>query len=253
MSGYKQLIATLGSDAPAYLYEILKNTIEFHRSSYESVQVKLISDSILIWSKEMSAVHFWNVVNVVDLVRLSFFKKKLLLRGGIAEGLNFIDQDIIISPALIKAYNLEREAEMPRILICEAAIAIATKEIAQDTIGQPYIQLEGFARRIHLDQIKNDFDGKKVLRVFSESNGTFFIKTGLPIWFTPADAPITEEQKVAMQSKGLSDLQSTRKLLQEMQPITTDVKIMNKYKYVIGKFNEWLSEFGDLGENLKIL
>lgn len=251
--GYKELLQTLGACAPSYFYEILRNTFEDHRSLYESVEVKLLSDSILVWSKGRSAVHFWNVVNITDLIRQAFLKKKLFLRGGIAEGLNFIDQDIIISPALINAYQLEQQAKMPRIIISDAAIALATEGVVRDAIGQSYIQVAGYARRIHLDQIVKDFDGKEVLRSFSESNGTYFIRTGLPFWFTPSDTPVTEEQKVSLRTEGKSDLETTRNLLLDMRPTKdNDPEILIKYSYVIGKFNEWMALLGDDGRSLVI-
>lgn len=250
--GYKKLLHALGPDAPGYLYEILKNTFEFHRSSYESVKVKLLSDSVLIWSIGSTAVHFWNVVNVVDLVRQSFLKKKLFLRGGISEGPNFIDQDIIISPALIKAWELEQDAKMPRILISEETIARSTDGLAEDNLGQSYIQVAGYARRIHLEQIQSDFDGKKILKSFNDSNGTYYIRTGLPITFSAGDAPVTESQKLAFQTEGELDLKNIRELLLGMQPSCGDIEIQCKYGYVIKKFNEWMAQLGEIGSKLHI-
>lgn len=250
--GYKKLLCTLGPDAPRYLYEILKTTFEFHRSSYESVKVKLLSDSILIWSTGGTAVHFWNVVNVVDLIRQSFMKKKLFVRGGISEGHNFIDQDIIISPALIKAWQLEQAADFPRILVDEAAIAIAFEGVVTDTIGQTYLKVASYVRRIHPEQIERDADGKSMLKSFSDSNGTYFLKTGLPIWHNPSDAPLTENQKLAIRAEGESELQAMRKLVLEMKPSDEDPKVLRKYNYVIEKFNTWIVQFGDLGASLEI-
>jgi hypothetical protein len=250
--GYKQLIDSLGADAPLKLYNILKDAQEGHSSLYESIRVKLHGDSVLIWSDGDSQIHFWNVLNVVMSVRQSFFKKELLLRGGISHGQNFIDKDIIVSPALISAYQLEQMATYPRILISEAVTRVASQNTSSDSIGQKYIFISGYARKIEIANIETDFDGLKIVKAFTENNGAHFLRTGLPSWYSPGDAPVTEEQSNIFKSEGVTEVETARNILLKMRPNSQDLRLQQKYNYMLGKFNEWVDILGPLVAGMKI-
>lgn len=192
--GYKALIEKHGAEAPKFIFKIVANAYQFHRSSYESVKVKVLSDSILIWSTIDHPIGFWNVLNVTDMLRGSFLKEGLLIRGGLSFGDNFIHSDIIISPALISSYQLEQQAVYPRIIIDDSALKEGQQGIIKKEDGKLGMLVDGYFRICEFDHIRKDKDGHHVISPFFGKSGVYCLKHGLPGWYNKGDRYPTEEQ-----------------------------------------------------------
>lgn len=87
--------------------------------------VKMFSDSIIVSANLNPA----NIVSVIktssDLQRL-FLKKKILVRGGVAFGKHFSNDNVTFSQALVAAYMLESKvARFPRVVIDDSVLNFA--------------------------------------------------------------------------------------------------------------------------------
>lgn len=122
----------------------------FNSSSKLGVNVSFFSDSIVI-----SAVNYASLPVPIYIAE-SYLTKELglLFRGGITKGKYYYSRGVTFGPAVISAYQLEKQAVYSRILIDDAIMKGVTKEcigLFYDTDGRwclnPYemIAFEGVA------------------------------------------------------------------------------------------------------------
>lgn len=241
--GYRAFLEQFKENAPKEIYQLLKNTYDFHSTSYESVTIKILSDSLLIWTEGDLPIHFWNLINVVELIREAFFKRNLSMRGGISFGENFIENDIIVSPALVEAYELEQIADKPRILISQEAKELGFQglEKVEHVFG---LRVGTYFRLVNPEKIEIDFDGRLVLNPFNETNGLCFLRSGFPVHYAPGDASPTEDQKCIWTQDGQKDITTIREQILRLKPNDdSNNKVKLKYKYLVEKFNIWISRY----------
>jgi|LULL01.1.fsa_nt_gb hypothetical protein len=238
--GFKNLLIEHKDKAPSIIFNIIKDAYLFHKSSYESIKLKILSDSILVWSDTDHQISFWNLINVVELLRGSFLKKGLLIRGGIAHGDNFIHNDIIVSPALSEAYQLEQIANYPRILISDTAKSIGMNNLATNGHRKGIIY-EGYFRACDTDQISEDIDNQNILTPFLNDHGIYCLIHNIPGTYFPGDAVPTEDQIKLFKEAGIKALIETRENLLKARPATTtNEKVIEKHNYIATKFNDFI-------------
>ena len=115
-----------------YFFNLVRNSYKDYKN--EKTNVAIYSDSIVISSDEFE--HLLFPIGMFEFFLQS--KLGLLFRGGITKG-NYYHKDYItFGPAVIKAYNLEKEAKYSRILIDTKTIDIKDKgiNVFQDIDGE---------------------------------------------------------------------------------------------------------------------
>lgn len=101
---------------PAHLDQLL-NCIKQVKAASKDLDVRAFSDSIVISASLTSKNVATLLHNVANLQRI-FIRSGVLVRGAIAFGKHFADENLIYSEALISAYVEERDdARFPRILV----------------------------------------------------------------------------------------------------------------------------------------
>lgn len=242
--GFKNLLTSHGEEAPKIIFKIIKNSYLFHKSSYETIKLKVLSDSILIWSETDHQIAFWNLINVVDLLRDSFLKNGLLVRGGVSVGNNFIHNDIIVSPSLSEAYLLEQRANFPRILISKEAAERGLKDLRFNGLQYGVLH-ENYFRVCNRNLVLKDFDNEFILAPFLSRHGIDCLQSGVPSWHSPGDAPLTKEQLETIQKAGIQALMDIRsELLKTRPPKVQNEKIAAKHNYVSELFNKFIEKSG---------
>jgi hypothetical protein len=98
-----------------------------------SISVKIFSDCLCISAEP---AHCREIIYELAYIQLWFAIHGIFVRGAITEGLHFENENMIFSQGLIKAYDYEKQAQYPRILI-ESSLAAA---MIEDT-GSDYIML----------------------------------------------------------------------------------------------------------------
>ncbi len=72
LMGYKAIIEKHGPKAPEWIYNRIREAVFGHEDLYEDIEMKLLSDSILIWIPTNSLTNFLNLLNAVERVCRSF-------------------------------------------------------------------------------------------------------------------------------------------------------------------------------------
>lgn len=242
--GYRHFLNKYGDSAPIFIYKLLKNTYESHIETYKSVSIKLLSDSILLWTDGNLPVHFWNLINVVELIRESFLENKMLLRGAITLGKNFISQDIIVSPALVETFETEKAADSPRILISESANRQAFEGLQKTDDDISFLSVGDYSRVVFPTRITKDTDSKFILSPFAETNGLCFLRSNLPSHYFTGDAYPTREQEQLFRKEGFDDLTKLKKQIKDIiYPLSEDPKVVKKHKYLVDSYNVWINQY----------
>lgn len=102
----------------------IEEYFEYIQADFKNQSVKhdfkylLISDSIVI-SCDNTELNFRSLVKILSRIQSKLLSKQILIRGGISYGDLYINKtkNIVVGPALINAYNLEKRAVYPRIII----------------------------------------------------------------------------------------------------------------------------------------
>jgi hypothetical protein len=90
----------------------------FRKTSPMSVKIKMFSDTIVISSSNTSWESFISVLgDVSQLQALLTLCGGFFLRGCITVGDHYQDNNILFGPAVIRAYDLERIALWPRVIL----------------------------------------------------------------------------------------------------------------------------------------
>jgi len=81
-------------------------------------QYLLISDAIVV-SAPNTLTNLTGLVKLLSKIQAKLLSRGILTRGGIASGDLHVDRDssVVVGPGLIRAYELERAANYPRIII----------------------------------------------------------------------------------------------------------------------------------------
>lgn len=96
----------------------------------------LISDSIVVVAKN-SLPNLKLLVKLLSKIQAKLLSRGILMRGAISVGPLHVDRDtsIVVGPGLIRAYELERSAIYPRIIIDRAFIPLyygSTSDLVDD-------------------------------------------------------------------------------------------------------------------------
>lgn len=88
-------------------------------------RIKQFSDCIVI-STEPTEAGLLYLVHHIEKIGFSLLKLGFLCRGGITKGQIFHDKNVVLGPAMIKTYKLEKEtAKFPRVILSKEVEDIA--------------------------------------------------------------------------------------------------------------------------------
>jgi hypothetical protein len=124
--GFKELVNKSKNDETILqiIYEsldrmhVIKMAVDSDKDELTKPKVSIFSDNIVIsslaGSKESILGVFWNCM----YLQISLLVRGVYLRGGISSGELYHDNNFVVGPALIKAYELESKyAIYPRIVL----------------------------------------------------------------------------------------------------------------------------------------
>jgi len=254
--GYKNLIESLHDDAPKIIFKIVRDAVKFNEGLYKSIKLILFSDSLIIWSTGgEDIVNFLNLANVVNIIRESFIKAGIFIRGGISFGDHFDFEDIIVSPALIRSYLIESNYSIfPRIIIDDQIYKKVMSEFIRLKNGVSGIPFQGMFRILIPDGFYRDFDGKYILHPLLGISGVYFLFSGIGDWL-PEDQ-VTDEWKTELRNSGLSDLRRHREIIIKELFRNCNERERIKVQYLANQFNNILLNLKSIDapdrENLKI-
>lgn len=127
-----------------------------------TIRLTQFSDSLVISSKEKSneILFIFNFLKLLQVQLLS--KYEILIRGGVVKGKVIHDEQILVGPAMVDAYNLESKcANSPRIVIMPSVRNIYDNERKKSGIEKNYSVL------------KQDYDGMFYIDYFNNLEPKF--------------------------------------------------------------------------------
>jgi hypothetical protein len=241
--GFKDIISEMAENSPNELFHAIVDSYWFH-SSTATVDFQLLSDSILITSKDSEPASFTSIANVANNLRNSFLERGILVRGAISFGNHFHAHGILISPALIEAFELESKAAIyPRILCAASVLSCVVPCVSENANGRPGIRgPKGF--HVMRDQLPvKDFDGMEVLEFLPDTLEPYFLRTGHH--HEPAYTP-TQDQIRHFRTVGRQLLMRWRGGLEKAYLRCKDPRHTQKANYLVEKWNNYIRSFTEL-------
>ncbi len=143
----KEAITTLVNLTEALNF--IKEEVKILKSlNLPTIRLTQFSDSLVISSKEKSneILFIFNFLKLLQVQLLS--KYEILIRGGVVKGKVIHDEQILLGPAMVDAYNLESKcANSPRIVVTPSVYEIYRTERIKNNI------------ETKKSVLKKDFDG----------------------------------------------------------------------------------------------
>lgn len=132
---------------------------EYYKEQGLKIQYKQFSDCTCLSipfsgnSKEEDAFIICSFINLLREFYYTMIDSDLLIRGGVAIGCHYEDDNIIFSEGLIKAYKLESKAVFPRIILDDELVQSIKKIWADE-------DLKFIISRLVIDkQLISDWEG----------------------------------------------------------------------------------------------
>ena len=96
--------------------------------------LKTFTDSMVLahpicWPGESGEPEFGHVVSDIALLQLGLANDGFFVRGGVAAGDLYIDDEIVFGVGLLDAYEAERQADVPRVVLASSAVALVERHL----------------------------------------------------------------------------------------------------------------------------
>ncbi|WP_249313661.1 hypothetical protein [Congzhengia minquanensis] len=124
--GFKELLRTASCESIYQIFDILHKKTRGHLNlngveiqAYQHIHHTILSDSVIVYIKASVEDAFAVLIDICKNLQSSLANREapILLRGGVAKGALFHENDIIYGEGLSKAYLLESNlAKHPRIV-----------------------------------------------------------------------------------------------------------------------------------------
>ena len=151
------------------LYTVVEHVTDFLRLARDEIgftgdtKVTLFSDSIVISIDKDNSYGILAIFNALKKLQIDLIRDNILLRGGVVQGKLIHQDDILMGPALISAYNLESSSALyPRIVIDPKVMAIYARSNGKK---MSHLRIKNFY--FH-KTFTIDFDGTSFIDYFSD-------------------------------------------------------------------------------------
>ena len=149
--GFKEHLKKNSCETMYSIFDVLRNKTRKQLNlngvqieAYEHIKYTILSDSIIVYIDASIDDAFATLVDVCASLQKALANREepILMRGGIAKGNLFYENDIIYGEGLVKAYLLESNlAKYPRIIFSGETLAAGRK----NTI-YTFTELDGLSR-----------------------------------------------------------------------------------------------------------
>ena len=165
--GYSDFVKN-ETDAIQVITNLFEQTFFVNKLSLEDISYKLLSDTLIVYTNDLEQYSLINLIYALDNFAINCVEHGFLTRGAIVKGNHYIYKDIMISPAFIKAYELEeKEANYPRILVTNEVYQALLKNLVEQNDCYS-IRCQNNKKSIEFvkDLLEHDFDNWFVIRPF---------------------------------------------------------------------------------------
>ena len=124
--GFSQFVQNQKFNAPKKIIEIIRNSILMNEFALpENIKYKILSDTFIVYSDIITVNNVYKIICALENFRIELLENGFLCRGALVKNKNYINNDIIVSEALIDAHIIESSiAKYPRIIVDKRIINI---------------------------------------------------------------------------------------------------------------------------------
>lgn len=127
--------------------------------------VKVFTDNIVVGcpiadvNKSLGEPELSHVLDTFIELQAGFAMQGLFLRGGIAQGLHYMDDDIVFGDALLEAVKMDRSGGPPRLALTPTTVETVRRHLAfsDRRIGAPHDLLEDADGTVFLNYLNAAF------------------------------------------------------------------------------------------------
>lgn len=103
------------------------------KEGFKSFELKIFTDNFVFghpWYDEFGESELGNIFDVLSHIQLTFTKSNIFVRGAVSVSDLYMDENIVLGPAIIESYKLETEKALyPRIILSNEVVEIVKKHI----------------------------------------------------------------------------------------------------------------------------
>ncbi len=182
--------------------------------------VKIFTDNIVIGKaiRDDGESELGHLLDHIASYQFQLALEGLFVRGGVAVGLHYMDNDIVFGPALIDAYKLESErANAPRVILSKEV-----KELVKE----------------HIQYYSTNYPAPQLNLICIDADGEWFINY--------LQAAIIDEDALDMSTVWL---QQHKTIVEEkLKEYKSNSKVFNKYRWV-AQYHNYFCKLNVEGEN----
>jgi hypothetical protein len=91
-----------------------------------TLELKASTDNVVLGHpiKRGGELEFGHLISDVALLQIGFAYEGFFVRGGLAVGDLYMDEDIVLDMGLLDAYEAEQTAVWPRVTLAESAVQL---------------------------------------------------------------------------------------------------------------------------------
>jgi len=103
------------------------------KEGFKSFELKIFTDNFVFghpWYDEFGESELGNIFEVLAHIQFTFAKSDIFIRGAISMSNLYMDEHIVLGPALVDAYKMESEKALnPRIILSNEVVDVVRKHI----------------------------------------------------------------------------------------------------------------------------
>lgn len=103
------------------------------KEGYKSFELKVFTDNFVFghpWYDQFGESELGNIFEVLSHIQFTFAKSNIFIRGAISMSNLYMDEYVVLGPALVEAYKMEaKKAVNPRIILSDEVVKVLKKHI----------------------------------------------------------------------------------------------------------------------------
>lgn len=265
--GFKVFLDNYKEKAPIEIFRLITENLFSTELYFNNLKFKMLSDTLIVYSEQIDDPSIiLDIIFALDTFRTDMIRRGFFSRGAIVSGDNFIDGDIMISPAFIEAYIIEeKECIYPRIIINDDLVQKINDNI--DAIIENYIKMNYDDDILRNTSIYNrycnnmkvilrkiicrDDDSKYIIYPFIGTNDEIALYYFDDYIYNPTC--LLNDQKMMMINKLMATLSGIKNGINSGYDRAKDDKSRTKANYLIKSFNDLINDLSiDKGSKDKL-
>ena len=183
-------------------------------------ELKIFTDNFVFghpWHDESGEVELGIIFDVLSHIQLTFAKSNIFIRGAISVSNLYMDENIVLGPAIVESYELEtKKAQYPRIILSDDVVKIVKK---------------------HIKYYGNNKSAPQNMEYLIDIDGVYFINY-LFILFFDTDYDDYSEDFIIKELNLHKD-----SVIQNLNQFKGNIKIFDKYSWVANYHNYFCDNF----------